>query len=57
VVADDGDEDARSLACGQRGGRWVSSSLIRFYNRRRAHFAADGRPPITHVQQVHEHNS
>jgi transposase InsO family protein len=30
------------------------SSFIRFYNRRRPHSAADGRPPITRVHQVRE---
>jgi transposase InsO family protein len=33
------------------------SSFIRFYNRRRPHTAASGRPPITRVQQVREQNS
>jgi len=33
------------------------SSFIRFYNRRRPHSAADGRPPITRVQQVREQNT
>jgi len=30
------------------------SSFMRFYNRRRPHTAAGGRPPITRVQQVGE---
>jgi transposase InsO family protein len=33
------------------------SSFIRFYNRRRPHTAAGGRPPITRVQQVREHDN
>jgi len=33
------------------------SSFMRFYNRRRPHTAAGGRPPITRVQQVREQNS
>jgi hypothetical protein len=33
------------------------SSFMRFYNRRRPHTAADGRPPISRVQQVREQNS
>lgn len=32
------------------------SSFIRFYNRRRPHSAAGGRPPITRVQQVRKQN-
>ena len=31
--------------------------FIRYHNRRRPHSAAGGRPPITRVQQVHEHDS
>jgi len=33
------------------------SSFMRFYNRRRPHTAAGGRPPITRVQQVREQDS
>jgi transposase InsO family protein len=33
------------------------SSFLRLYNRRRPHFAAGGRPPISRVQQVREQNS
>jgi transposase InsO family protein len=33
------------------------SSFLRFYNRRRPHSAAGGRPPITRVQQVRGHDS
>jgi transposase InsO family protein len=33
------------------------SSFIRFYNRRRPHSAANGRAPITRVQQVHGQDS
>jgi transposase InsO family protein len=33
------------------------SSFIRFYNRRRPHSAAGGRPPITRVQQVRRQDS
>ena len=33
------------------------SSFMRFYNRRRPHTAADGRPPISRVQQVREQNT
>lgn len=33
------------------------SSFMRFYNRRRPHSAAGGRPPISRVQQVRGHNS
>ena len=33
------------------------SSFLRFYNRRRPHSAAGGRPPISRVQQVREQNS
>jgi transposase InsO family protein len=33
------------------------SSFIRFYNRRRPHSAAGGRPPITRVHQVREQDS
>ena len=33
------------------------SSFMRFYNRRRPHFAADGRPPITRVQQEREQDT
>ena len=33
------------------------ASFIRFYNRRRPHTAAGGRPPITRVQQVRGQNS
>jgi transposase InsO family protein len=33
------------------------SSFIRFYNRRRPHSAAGGRPPITRVQQVREQDT
>jgi transposase InsO family protein len=32
-------------------------SFIRYYNRRRPHSAAGGRPPITRVHQVREHDS
>jgi transposase InsO family protein len=32
-------------------------SFIRFYNRRRPHSAADGRPPISRVHQVREQDS
>jgi transposase InsO family protein len=32
-------------------------SFIRFYNRRRPHSAANGRPPITRVQQVREQDT
>jgi transposase InsO family protein len=32
-------------------------SFLRYYNRRRPHTAASGRPPITRVQQVREHDS
>jgi transposase InsO family protein len=33
------------------------SSFMRFYNRRRPHSAAGGRPPITRVQHLREQNS
>ena len=33
------------------------SSFMRFYNRRRPHTAAGGRPPITRVQQVREQDT
>ncbi len=33
------------------------SSFLRFYNRRRPHSAAGGRPPISRVQQVREQDS
>ena len=33
------------------------ASFIRFYNRRRPHSAAGGRPPITRVHQVREQDS
>src|SRR3954447_7560297 len=33
------------------------SSFMRFYNRRRPHSAAGGRPPISRVQQVRKQNS
>jgi transposase InsO family protein len=33
------------------------ASFLRFYNRQRPHSAADGRPPITRVQQVRGQNS
>jgi transposase InsO family protein len=33
------------------------SSFMRFYNRRRPHSAADGRAPLTRVQQVREQDS
>jgi transposase InsO family protein len=33
------------------------SSFMRFYNRRRPHSAAGGRPPITRVQQVREQDT
>jgi transposase InsO family protein len=33
------------------------SSFIRFYNRRRPHSAADGRPPITRVHQLRKQDS
>jgi transposase InsO family protein len=33
------------------------ASFIRFYNRRRPHTAAGGRPPITRVQQLREQDS
>jgi len=33
------------------------SSFLRFYNRRRPHSAAAGRPPISRVQQVREQDS
>jgi transposase InsO family protein len=33
------------------------SSFMRFYNRRRPHTAAGGRPPISRVQQVREQNN
>jgi transposase InsO family protein len=33
------------------------SSFMRFYNRRRPHTAANGRPPITRVHQVRGQNS
>ena len=32
-------------------------SYLRFYNRRRPHSAAGGRPPISRVQQLREHDS
>ena len=32
-------------------------SYLRFYNRRRPHSAAGGRPPITRVQHLREHDS
>jgi transposase InsO family protein len=32
-------------------------SFLRFYNRRRPHSASGGRPPISRVQQVREHDS
>jgi transposase InsO family protein len=32
-------------------------SFLRFYNRRRPHTAASGRPPITRVQQVRKQDS
>ena len=33
------------------------ASFLRFYNRRRPHSAASGRPPITRVHQVHRQDS
>ena len=33
------------------------SSFLRFYNRQRPHSAAGGRPPITRVHQVREHDT
>jgi transposase InsO family protein len=33
------------------------SSFLRFYNRRRPHSAAGGRPPVSRVQQVREQDS
>jgi len=33
------------------------ASFLRYYNRRRPHSAAGGRPPISRVQQVREHDS
>jgi transposase InsO family protein len=33
------------------------SSFLRFYNRRRPHSAAGGRPPITRVQHVREQDT
>jgi transposase InsO family protein len=33
------------------------SSFVRFYNRRRPHSAAGGRPPFSRVQQVREHDT
>ena len=33
------------------------SSFLRFYNRRRPHSAAGGRPPITRVQHLHGQDS
>jgi transposase InsO family protein len=33
------------------------ASFIRFYNRRRPHSAASGRPPVTRVHQVREHDT
>ena len=33
------------------------ASFIRYYNRRRPHSAAGGRPPITRVHQVREQDS